>query len=129
DEVDADQDSPDIGPLPTSSRPTTRSDSESVTADGDVPEMSETPRVPPPSGPGEVAESGPTSRTERRPGGGINWWRSYRFPPITTPQAHGVAATLNSTNLATSPLATAHPPGPPSETSTTPSSSSHFAPP
>ncbi|KAF8843245.1 hypothetical protein BDN67DRAFT_1001060 [Paxillus ammoniavirescens] len=25
------------------------------------------------------------SRTERTPGGGINWWRMYRFPAITSP--------------------------------------------
>ncbi|KAG9315668.1 hypothetical protein JVU11DRAFT_3314 [Chiua virens] len=29
--------------------------------------------------------SGSTSRTERGPGGGINWWRMYRFPAITSP--------------------------------------------
>jgi type II secretory pathway pseudopilin PulG len=36
----------------------------------------------------------PTRRTvagsERRPGGGINWWRMYRFPPMVVP--HGTPA-------------------------------------
>ena len=27
----------------------------------------------------------PASRTERTPGGGINWWRMYRFPAIASP--------------------------------------------
>ncbi|KAH7915433.1 hypothetical protein BJ138DRAFT_1109648 [Hygrophoropsis aurantiaca] len=33
--------------------------------------------------------AGSTSRTEHRPGGGINWWRMYRFPAITSPQGPG----------------------------------------
>jgi hypothetical protein len=41
---------------------------------------SQLPSMPPP----------PTRRTvagsERRPGGGINWWRMYRFPPMVVPQ-------------------------------------------
>ena len=47
--------------------------------------------------PGDTANPAPpsntTHRTEYRPGGGINWWRSYRFPAITTPQAHGLTPT------------------------------------
>jgi hypothetical protein len=43
---------------------------------------SQLPSMPPP----------PTRRTvagsERRPGGGINWWRMYRFPPMVVP--HGM---------------------------------------
>ncbi|KAH7923825.1 hypothetical protein BV22DRAFT_1196412 [Leucogyrophana mollusca] len=33
--------------------------------------------------------AGSTSRTEHRPGGGINWWRMYRFPAIASPQVPG----------------------------------------
>jgi hypothetical protein len=43
------------------------------------PPPSQLPAIPPP----------PTRRTvagsERRPGGGINWWRMYRFPPMVVP--------------------------------------------
>ena len=43
------------------------------------PPPSQLPAMPPP----------PTRRTvagsERRPGGGINWWRMYRFPPMVVP--------------------------------------------
>ncbi|KAF7972017.1 hypothetical protein HWV62_19223 [Athelia sp. TMB] len=50
-----------------------------------------------PLSPGDTANPAPpsntTHRTEYRPGGGINWWRSYRFPAITTPQAHGLTPT------------------------------------
>lgn len=55
------------------------------------------PRVLSPLRQGATADAVPgsntTFRTEYRPGGGINWWRSYRFPPITTPQAHGLTPT------------------------------------
>ena len=47
---------------------------------------------PPPSPPPSqlpVMPLPPTRRTvagsERRPGGGINWWRMYRFPPMVVP--------------------------------------------
>lgn len=127
-EVEADQTFPETGPQRPLFRPTTRSDSESDTTDGDLDGMSEAPRVTRPSGVGAAVESGPlASRTERRPGGGINWWRSYRFPAITTPHGHGVPNTLNNPNLATSPLATAHPTGAPSETSTTASPSARLS--
>ena len=48
------------------------------------PPPSQLPAIPPP----------PTRRTvagsERRPGGGINWWRMYRFPPmVVTPGVLG----------------------------------------
>jgi hypothetical protein len=94
-----------LPPLSPSFNRATRADSESD-AGGDLPETSETPRVPhnpSPSGEGAIVESGSMSRTERRPGGGINWWRSYRFPPITAPHAHGLSTTLNSTNTAPPP--------------------------
>lgn len=48
------------------------------------------------------------SRTEHRPGGGINWWRSYRFPSVTAPNAHGLPNTLNP-NVASSPLTSTPP--------------------
>jgi hypothetical protein len=87
--------------------------------------MSEVPRVPPDSSPSEegvTMEPGSPSRTERRPGGGINWWRSYRFPPITAPHAHGLPTMPNGTNSATSPPATPLSSDHPSEASITPSS-------
>jgi hypothetical protein len=42
------------------------------------------------------------SRTEHRRGGGINWWRLYRFPPITSPHAQGTTPALNGMGLAQS---------------------------
>lgn len=45
---------------------------------------------------------GSASRTERRPGGGINWWRLYRFPPISAPHAQGLSASLNGNGVTTS---------------------------
>jgi hypothetical protein len=125
DEVETDQEPPEVGTqhhLPGSLTSATRSDSESNIPDGNSPETSETPRVPRTSATGAVVESGPTSSAERRPGGGINWWRSYRFPAITTPHAHGLSTTLNSTNSAASPLPSTHT-GPPSESPAAPPSS------
>jgi hypothetical protein len=125
DNIEDDPELPETGPLaplPASSR----SDSESDNANGDLPEMSEVPRVPPDSSPSEegvTIEPGSASRTERRPGGSINWWRSYRFPPITAPHAHGLPTMPNSTNSATSPPVTPHSSERPSEASIIPSSS------
>lgn len=65
------------------------------------------------------------SRTERRPGGGINWWRSYRFPPVAAPNAHGLPNTLNNANVASSPLSST----PPSDLFFQPSASSSVPPP
>jgi len=113
----------ETGPFPP------RSNSES---NGDVPEMSEAPRVSPSSGPsvaGAGAGTGSTSRTERRPEGGINWWRSYRFPPITTPHAHGTSSTLNSADATPSSAVTTPLSDSPSDTPPTPSSSVSVAPP
>ena len=68
---------------------------------------SQLPSMPPP----------PTRRTvagsERRPGGGINWWRMYRFPPMVVP--HGMPTPGSSP---ASPLP------PPTTTSTPPGSTS-----
>jgi hypothetical protein len=44
--------------------------------------------------------------SERRPGGGINWWRMYRFPPMVVPHAHGSA---HSPTAPTSPPPVAQP--------------------
>src|SRR4029078_6361502 len=49
-------------------------------------------------------------RTERRPGGGVNWWRMYRFPPITSTAAPQAPAPANSAQSASSPAAPS--PGP-----------------
>ena len=38
--------------------------------------------------------------SERRPGGGINWWRMYRFPPMVVPPGSGAPG---SPHLPTSP--------------------------
>jgi hypothetical protein len=55
---------------------------ETVAVSPPVPFSPQLPSIPPPP---------PTRRTvagsERRPGGGINWWRMYRFPPMVVP--HG----------------------------------------
>ena len=37
----------------------------------------------------QVPHSRTASGSERRPGGGINWWRLYRFPPQHAPNAQG----------------------------------------
>ena len=112
-----------LPPLSPSFSQATRADSESD-AGGDLPETSEAPRVPhnpSPSREGVIVGSGSMSRTERRPGGGINWWRSYRFPPITAPHAHGLSTTLNSTNTTPAPLPATHLSDSASETTLTPS--------
>ena len=92
----------------------------STTTDSDMPPLLSNnpsnatfPFIPPafpptsiPAGaPGEVPHvtmPGSASRTEHRPGGGINWWRLYRFPPISAPQAQGISAALNNTSSAPS---------------------------
>lgn len=45
--------------------------------------------------------------SERRPGGGINWWRMYRFPPMIVPQ--GTPSPGSSPTPPLPPLATALP--------------------
>jgi hypothetical protein len=62
--------------------------------------------------------TGSASRTERSPDGGINWWRLFRFPPISTTQAQGMSASLNAsgnaaaTNLAEGGARAPAPPAP-----------------
>ena len=51
---------------------------------------------------GGTTASSTTFRTETRPGSGINWWRLYRFPPITSPHPQGVPATFNAAGFAPS---------------------------
>ena len=71
---------------------------EEETASDPPPVPSQQPPSQPPSEP-----QTPTRRTvagsERRPGGGINWWRMYRFPPMVVP--HG---TPSPGSLPASPL-------------------------
>ncbi len=70
----------------------------------------------------------PTRRTiagsERRPGGGINWWRMYRFPPMVIP--HGTPSPGSSPASPSPPSATV-PPAP--AESSAPSSEHEPAPP
>lgn len=52
------------------------------------------------------SSSGSASGTERRPGGGINWWRLYRFPAITAPLAQGLSPMpANAAGTAATPRA------------------------
>ena len=50
----------------------------------------------------------PTRRTvagsERRPGGGINWWRMYRFPPMVVPHGTPSPGSLPASPLPPPPL-------------------------
>ncbi|KAI0049399.1 hypothetical protein FA95DRAFT_872207 [Auriscalpium vulgare] len=39
------------------------------------------------------------SGSERRPGGGINWWRMYRFPPMTVPANQAQSSPALPTSL------------------------------
>ncbi|KAH9165524.1 hypothetical protein EDB89DRAFT_2133995 [Lactarius sanguifluus] len=41
--------------------------------------------------------------SERRPGGGINWWRMYRFPPMVVPQGSGAPGSVPSPTSPSSP--------------------------
>ncbi|KAA1473861.1 hypothetical protein DENSPDRAFT_882348 [Dentipellis sp. KUC8613] len=50
-----------------------------------------------------------TSGSQRRPGGGINWWRMYRFPPMVAPQGHGAPGA--SAGAGSSPFAPRVQPG------------------
>ncbi|EIN12470.1 hypothetical protein PUNSTDRAFT_141167 [Punctularia strigosozonata HHB-11173 SS5] len=60
-----------------------------------------------PTGPSEASSMPPHGRT----GGGINWWRLYRFPPMPTPQARGLAMHRGvPTPATTSPLFGGAPP-------------------
>ncbi|KII86997.1 hypothetical protein PLICRDRAFT_31114 [Plicaturopsis crispa FD-325 SS-3] len=80
---------------------------------------------------------GSRTRTERGPGGGVNWWRLYQFPSITAPQAQGLSSTLNGRHNASSnaPPASTSSSTPPMPTNDTmadhsdPSSSSDSSPP
>lgn len=76
-ELDADDEEPEAETAaPSSSRPT--------------PSGSQTPRR-------TVAGS------ERRPGGGINWWRMYRFPPMVVPHGSGAPGSAPSPTSPSSP--------------------------
>ncbi|KAH9046673.1 hypothetical protein EDB84DRAFT_1465252 [Lactarius hengduanensis] len=41
--------------------------------------------------------------SERRPGGGINWWRMYRFPPMVVPHGSGAPGSAPSPTSPSSP--------------------------
>jgi len=61
--------------------------------------------------------------SERRPGGGINWWRMYRFPPMIVPQgtpSPGLSPALPLPPLATAPPATAESDAPSGEPESAP---------
>ncbi|KAH8986083.1 hypothetical protein EDB86DRAFT_2299572 [Lactarius hatsudake] len=97
DELDAD-DEDDREPeaetaAPSSSQPESRP----------TPEGSQTPRR-------TIAGS------ERRPGGGINWWRMYRFPPMVVPHGSGAPGSAPSP---TSPLSPSPPTFPSTEATAT----------
>ncbi|KAI9507239.1 hypothetical protein F5148DRAFT_981682 [Russula earlei] len=66
--------------------------------------------APSPSQPPSMQQT-PTRRTvvgsERRPGGGINWWRMYRFPPMVVP--HGAPSMVPSPVSPLTPPMTAPP--------------------
>ena len=47
--------------------------------------------------------------SERWPGGGINWWRMYRFPPMVVPRRSGASGSAYSP---TSPSSSSSPPIP-----------------
>lgn len=83
DELDADDDeSPDVDDRePEQETVLSPSQPESRPA----PQASQTPRR-------TVAGS------ERRPGGGINWWRMYRFPPMVVPHGSGAPASHSPTS-------------------------------
>lgn len=58
------------------------------------------------------SQSPPSPQTNHNgPGGGINWWRSYRFPPITTPHGQGQP----TTNMTSAPIPTSISSSQPSE--------------
>lgn len=86
-----------------------------------VPSTQAPPHTPPRLAPfldPAVSASSSSSRTERRPGGGINWWRLYRFPPINAPpQSQGSSATVNNSRPASFPFTSTSPAGgvPPSD--------------
>jgi hypothetical protein len=56
--------------------------------------------------------------SERRSGGGIYWWRMYRFPPMVVPHAHGSAHSPATVPTSTSPPTVA-PPSTEANTTTT----------
>ncbi|KAH9055240.1 hypothetical protein EDB87DRAFT_1341414 [Lactarius vividus] len=47
--------------------------------------------------------------SERRPGGGINWWRMYRFPPMVVPHGSGAPGSAPSPTSPSSPPSTTSP--------------------
>ncbi|KAN0130201.1 hypothetical protein V8E53_011958, partial [Lactarius tabidus] len=78
--------------------------------DGDD-EAEEAPQAQPESRPAPPTQTPrrTVAGSERRPGGGINWWRMYRFPPMIVPHAHGSAHSPATAPTSTSPPAVAHP--------------------
>jgi hypothetical protein len=89
-------------------------------ADDEDEELEEETAVPPSQPPAPLASQTPrrtVAGSERRPGGGINWWRMYRFPPMIVPHASG-APPGSSAHSPTSPSSPPIPPATPSATTT-----------
>jgi hypothetical protein len=81
---------------------------------------------------GPASTPSSSSRTERRPGGGINWWRLYRFPAITAPPpSQGSSTPANNLRPASFPLASTTPAAgvPPSDLDSTSETTPPIAPP
>ncbi|KAI0061761.1 hypothetical protein BV25DRAFT_1826496 [Artomyces pyxidatus] len=75
--------------------------------------------------PPHIALMGPrtSSGSERRPGGGLNWWRMYRFPPMTVPPTQSQpSASLPSVHASLSSAAASLPQAPLSPAPQPPSS-------
>jgi len=117
DEVDADMpplaslDPPalgaDSGPLPAVQGP---SDNDNNGSGGNGTET-----VIPQTATGPADASPSNTQTGGTAPGRINWWRMYRFPPITAPRTHGTAGVTAATPP--SGLSTLFTPPPPSPTS------------
>ncbi|KAI9451124.1 hypothetical protein BJY52DRAFT_130832 [Lactarius psammicola] len=56
--------------------------------------------------------------SERRPGGGINWWRMYRFPPMVVPHGSGAPGSAHSPTSPSSPAPATSPSADPTATTT-----------
>ncbi|THH19215.1 hypothetical protein EW146_g1908 [Bondarzewia mesenterica] len=87
---DSDSDSDDVGTQTGSHLDSSTSTTSTIPAAAPDISITDTGAVPPPP---LIPSLGPrtASGSERRPGGGINWWRMYRFPPQQAPSSQGLA--------------------------------------
>jgi hypothetical protein len=92
---------PDDDDLPPHHQPDDIGDDRQLDGDIAVSDSSPAPSQPPSQTPMRRTVAG----SERRPGGGINWWRMYRFPPMVV--AHGTPSPGSS------PASPLPPPPPP----------------